>query len=68
MMAPEDVVLFLADPNFAAELGIEAPLCVKCGGEIREPPSDWDGENPLRHLIPLVCERNTEAHSKGADE
>lgn len=53
----EDALLYMADPEYAASLGITPPLCRKCGGEIRRPPSTWTGE-PLVHAIPKYGCRN----------
>ncbi len=55
-MSPEDVALYLADPQFAASLGADPPRCMNCQGIIKNPPPEWDGEQPLRHLIPIACE------------
>lgn len=55
-MSGEDVALFLADPEFAQSLGIEAPTCARCGGAIKVPPLNWDGTTQLVHLIPVACE------------
>lgn len=54
-MSPEDVALYRADPDYAATLGIDPPTCTQCGGEIKDPPPDWDGKAPLRHLFAFVC-------------
>lgn len=53
-MPLEDRVLYMVDPDFAIELGVEPPKCVVCGGQIRTPPADWDGGS-LRHMIGNAC-------------
>ncbi len=56
-MEPEDLALYRVDPQFAGLLGIMPPTCVRCGGGIKSPPSNWNGKEPLVHLVKIACER-----------
>ncbi len=59
-MTPEDIILFRADPAFAAKLGIHPPACARCQGPIKDPPTDWDGATTLVHAATVSCDLTRE--------